>query len=1523
MCNMNCLSKLVLNKCMDNGNTMATTGNYGKIRSFEASTVFPNTCVCNVHKQMASAWLSNRDLEKFTVFLKSRDIDGIEFRDNFVEGKYVTFDCNRNKVFRIDRAMVQQRREKFRTLYDFEFIRKFGELVVLFFGNGSKLSFDFKPRCKATQRKMKSEGLFDLMWKIPNMISSWGQTTSEKVSKGFDTLLNEGLHAMQNAGGIARDAFSSSLLIAIDLIITTISKIVSVDLVRTIAIWIADFMAFFMDMSRVFYAGSFISLLIRFVTLCSRLVYDIFPVSKRRYVSESAELIALLLAAEAPTSLIDIARKISVFTDPKLLTSKGPVFRLISYMFRLCTKLLEWLGQRFPFFLELKTLVETHLSFVKFYEYEEKLRDIIIAYHKNGNVINNVDYRKLVLDTYREMRESEVLADMVTSECNITSLKPYFEQFKGIYVSCLNYAKTGRMEPVCIVLEGGAGTGKSRLMGKFIQFLQSKNYSTYNHTVPPVDAGKDFWDQYQNQDVTVFDDMGQQGVSQWRSIINLVAPIAYPLDCAKAELKGTKHFVSDLIMVTTNHFSDLTGFTKADCISEPAALHRRGLCVTVTRPTNEEDQGKKCTVEFKRFDYVNNVWVHSLDPECDSGEGEFPTRIEDITYDQAVPWLYCLSQLYLVKNRKQYKANDLSGKKVELEKNCDQFMAHYNLTIPDYKSESSFVFDCVKTILDEVSRKTVEIVTDFSTRVINYISNCAKEIEAYRDDLICIALVLFATFGMYGGFKWLFKTTPAPIHPKMIKRLESCFKVSGHQLDFESESQSQSFAENHIRFAKAFSTKMFQTETSSNYIIVSGKRAILPLHMYRHNMKMDVAKSQKHMNENVVELNMVPVTLVEQFDHLDLCVIEFSINHIIYKDGVDRMFPVNSLTSFSMCKFINSDFEEDLPFSNLCINPEDFRTNKAKFKKESGFFYAGLTKEGLCGSVLFAQENGIVGIHLAGNGETGFSIVPSKRDRAVLATALRSGDCKYTIIDISKDMTSNVSGLRFMQNDLKAQHPLDKTSLIPTELHGEFEDIPHVKRAPPNFKSMGSARQTLKAMSAKNFKRIPYIKEDEEAFVEACVSEFMTEFADITEKEVVNGKPGLSRVNPDSVNGYGYEGTKHDHIDYENGTIGPIPKAKIEELKRQSESGTIDPELLLTYDCFKDELRIPSKVNKPRVFRILPLHHSLFLKECLGDLMVYIKNNMWFNQIAIGLNPYKDWDQLYKSFSQKYKYFCDGDIGNYDGGAAAIIQRVINRVVLKFYKGKHSKALKVVLESIVTSLVLTGGALLYTTHSMPSGCLVTALFNSLINRGYTALTYYRQCMKQGRKPTVKEFLTIGDFVMGDDKLMGVTEDLKDIINAFTLKETFNSLGMEFTDAKKGEITEPFKPLQDCQFLKRGFAVHPKLGKIVGPLSFDTIIGSLEWSDSRKDKDIVMAGKSIAFQYELFLHKLSDMITIETEDGRLCSFNVNDLEYRVQSLYALYGYNYEKLGDERIMKSMLEDDDLYIRLMVAKGKNFFN
>jgi hypothetical protein len=193
-------------------------------------------------------------------------------------------------------------------------------------------------------------------------------------------------------------------------------------------------------------------------------------------------------------------------------------------------------------------------------------------------------------------------------------------------------------------------------------------------------------------------------------------------------------------------------------------------------------------------------------------------------------------------------------------------------------------------------------------------------------------------------------------------------------------------------------------------------------------------------------------------------------------------------------------------------------------------------------------------------------------------------------------------------------------------------------------------------------------------------------------------------------------------------------------------------------------------------------------------------------------------------------------------------------VIVDRFKGDKVLA-SYVLGFLPNCIVAINDDLFLTTHSMPSGSFLTAIYNSLVNKFYTAMWFYRNYVKnEKRKPTLSLFKAIIlDKVYGDDRVNGVIGSSFRYLNALTMKEFFNSIGMKFTDSKKGDILTTEQGVEEITFLKRSFRYHSLLKQTVGPLDTQTLFSTL-WVDESKDVEGVMKDKVNAFQREIFLHE---------------------------------------------------------------------
>lgn len=142
-----------------------------------------------------------------------------------------------------------------------------------------------------------------------------------------------------------------------------------------------------------------------------------------------------------------------------------------------------------------------------------------------------------------------------------------------------------RQEPVAVMLKGGPGIGKSQVIhcltaavcGKtlndedYARFKESPKDFVYNRQ-----AENKYWDGYNNQLVTLFDDLGQctdvagNPDNEWMNLIRAINSFEYNLHMAALPKKGLSYFNSKFVFCTTN----LTDFNPQSIISSEAFTRR-------------------------------------------------------------------------------------------------------------------------------------------------------------------------------------------------------------------------------------------------------------------------------------------------------------------------------------------------------------------------------------------------------------------------------------------------------------------------------------------------------------------------------------------------------------------------------------------------------------------------------------------------------------------------------------------------------------------------------------------------------------------------------------------------------------------------------------------------------------------------------------------------------------------------------------------------------------------------------------
>jgi hypothetical protein len=1107
------------------------------------------------------------------------------------------------------------------------------------------------------------------------------------------------------------------------------------------------------------------------------------------------------------------------------------------------------------------------------------------------------------------------------------------------------------MEPVAFVFEGGAGSGKTTLMNSFVEYLSKKDQSVYVHTVPNTESGKDFYDDYNNEDVFVMDDVGQQGKSQWRTMINFVSTTKYPLDCARAENKNTKSFNSSLILATTNHFRTLNGFTASDCITEPSALFRRPHVVDVTSAKDKNGHFYQI-LQYYRYDFRADrpSWVGSfLDPHLGSpvppklDTSHVPPHLRKIA---SLNWLAQLVNHVREKTREDNVRTMVSPEEVEEIDNymwdaqtnvlssitnwvVDPIFEKANVWKEWCKHQSDRYVALCQSFFDWLSANALSLITTNKsiTSLTDYVSDKYADVKALWSALhentttLTLGLVMAGVITLVCAYFLTDSDLDVDTIDMFVKACEDAksrkdenlwLSQSAGVLDTAPNTNRLSALKQHTRMVVVRSDAGSHMDTFTQ-AIVSGNKILVPAHAWPHEAYVDIYVSVDAYRNKCKEREDVKVKCVKIYPGCDLAVYELDRLVARYKN-CNNLFLESSVKN-PLLYLVNSYTTIPVLLGVSCINNSEIVKYGNFVHGPNSGFYTPLTAGGACGTVLFSEEHGVVGFHVAGGDNIGFCVVPPR----IVAEEIRSlmlykEDVPYYFDD---KINANFSGarLRYPDGYVTPTSVLSASSLIPTVFNIKHnDDVQELKRlirddravapvvennlrdkVPPRFDAAGTPHKQLKTTAKKTCKLQGRLTSAEVDFVTICIDDMIPEFSDIDDSECAFGNEYLPPLNKDSSNGYGFMRGKDAYFNFAEKIIYPHTMDKFNKFLDDVNNDNVDIREVLSTESFKDELRTVDKHDSPRTFRVMPLQHIWWSKKIFGATMPFFKQNRHKTGLCVGFNPYLDCDEVANKL-RGCEVTGDIDFSKWDGSIMSRFMYVIGDCFKRKYRGKHVKMLDYLISSSATSCVLVNDELLATTHGLPSGTWLTLLMNSLINKCLTALTLYRY----DNSPSLTKFHRVVDYVMGDDKIIGAHKDDKHWFNLRTIDEVATSLGMTCTNGDKTPITKQHQPFDKLTFVKRHFRYHPVLKKYVGCLSVETLLGTIQWMDSGKDIEEVLPGKIRSVLVEAYLHSPG-------------------LYEQFKKLFDKYRPG-DSLDVQRVL-SILSDDRGYLDVLRDMGKDF--
>lgn len=1152
-------------------------------------------------------------------------------------------------------------------------------------------------------------------------------------------------------------------------------------------------------------------------------ILDVLDLSSTAYNDglfkpESLDMILLAgVSSILPSKVMQALKNLQLLSGRKMFDDSGILLDFLGGFSRLIDSVIEMMPIKVRDYLNQLFGVFGLNEYI----YIQRAKVLLVAWDKDKKIIFTNKFRNDVKVLSQELKDMDIKRFFGRNKI-LSDLTGDFERLvKGV----TSYEQTSRSEPCCFVFEGPPGCRKSVTMNKVVQTL---GLSHYAHIVKCAEDGKDWYDSYNSESVFFMDDVGQMGKSQWRSIINWVSSVKLPLDCAEAKLKDTKYFNSDIILLTTNRFQTLSGFTAKDCIDDPEALWRRGYVFDFAH-VKGVGAGLQGYVEFKFYNILTKTFEVAfpadfldflslndvqLEPQC---------RAED--QQQLLVWINTIIMGFKKLKITQQDNNDLTTSAIDSVRKANPFASEGGSlsVLGDLFIEYSNF--CLSTAIDLFSDMVqaiwnnplmVSIGAGFISVILAFMYKVKSTIEVNQEGATVKLLSYDDSLAKYDSFNL------DEVHTLLPKVASQVFKVSAYCTSKEGRVMEQYC-----------------------YGIVSERLVIVPLHIVLdHKVQLTIYKD-KDSDHRLID--HCPVRLVYGNIDNDVAILAlcdgfptpFSKIAHCFKYSPDRcvglVFPkqVIKLQGLLSPNTVSGPVVYPIGiFENEILDPLVYKLHFA----------------GMCGVPLITERGAIKGMHIAGedNIDVGVAMIWSEDVREEIFKHLDNRDFGLKINTVISDKTIPNSSAIKIKTDM-AKHTPKMSSIVPSPLYNLFENT----RIPANLSVYGN--HTVKDIAKGSRVPIGPVCEEELSFAFKVMGQYFEDFGDLTEREIVLGDEELARINKKSSNGIFPMKNKEDCFDYETGTFKQEFRTLYDKFEDKMSTGDIDPQDIAWFETLKDELRNVEK-KEPRSFRVSPISVQVLTKKCFGNMVKKIVKDRWFNEIMIGINPFQDWKKLYSLISAGRSW--GGDIGKYDKKMCVQVQIMVAELILKFYKGQNKQAARNVLLNIAFSLVVVNDDCYVTTHSLPSGSWLTAIFNSLVNRAYTVMWYYREMKKNGHTPEWNNFhKDLSDPVYGDDRINCCKkEKYASFLNAITMRQFFESIGMEMTDSMKGVVTTPFQPISEITFLKRYFTFHPGLREITCPLDLRTTYSTLSWMDgSKEDLEGILQDKINCFQREIFLH----------------------------------------------------------------------
>lgn len=548
----------------------------------------------------------------------------------------------------------------------------------------------------------------------------------------------------------------------------------------------------------------------------------------------------------------------------------------------------------------------------------------------------------------------------------------------------------------------------------------------------------------------------------------------------------------------------------------------------------------------------------------------------------------------------------------------------------------------------------------------------------------------------------------------------------------------------------------------------------------------------------------------------------------------------------------------------------------------TGFEYYGHTVKGDCGGFVSLDDapgnqcRRVFGLHVAGAPSRGVGIcnvVTQKILLDILGLGLVSD---VPVVETQKTDSYFSQGSFVFRRDGVYRHRLNPiSSLHRTKLHNQWG---HCLKAPAKLRTfinkdgqkIDPMKKALEPYSS------PVVSLDSDLIRRAAYNAFKPFRAETvdherriyTKEEAASGGPdlGFNGIPRGTSPGYPYCFEGHSSKKAFYGSLGPysfdssdckIHFNRVDNIIADAKKGKRSEHIFV--DFLKDELRPFQKVDEGRTRLISgsPLDYVLAFRMYFMAFLKAAQDTRILNGVAVGINPYTEWDLLARHLMSKGNKCVAGDFKAFDASEQPDVHWAILDQINAWYNDGEENALvrRVLWMEVVHSrhygaVFEENNSVYQWTKSLPSGHPATSIINSFYN-----LIVFNMCWLKLTPVSYGPFFWKYVYlcVYGDDNVLNISDEVIIHFNQRTITDAMREFGMTYTSENKDLCVTDHRELSEISFLKRNFRFEAHVGGYVGPQDLDSLIHIPYWcKDYRMEDDITRANLEFVYT-ELSLH----------------------------------------------------------------------